>query len=34
MLDANALEDRLLAGHFDVPIEHSEKKRDDLRLLA
>lgn len=34
MLDANALEDRLVAGHFDVPIEQIEKKRDDLRLLG
>jgi hypothetical protein len=34
MLDANALGDRLLAGHFGVPIEQVEKKRDDIRLFG
>ena len=32
MLEANQLEDRVLAGHFDVPVEQIEAKRQDLRL--
>jgi hypothetical protein len=34
MLDANELDDRLLAGHFDVPVEQVMKKRDDLRQFG
>ena len=34
MLDANRLEDRLIAGHFGVPVEQVEEKRLDLELLA
>ncbi len=29
-LDANRFDDRLLAGHFNVPIEQVEAKRSDL----
>ena len=32
MLAANRLDDRLLAGHFAVPIEQVPAKRDDLSL--
>ena len=34
MLDANQLEDLVLAGHFDVPVEQVDAKRLDLRLQA
>jgi hypothetical protein len=34
MLDANRLGDSLIAGHFGVPIEQVEKKRDDLRRFG
>jgi hypothetical protein len=34
MLDANGLGDRLLAGHFGVPFEQVDKKRDDIRLFG
>ena len=30
MLDANGLNDDLLAGHFGVPVEQIERKRQDL----
>jgi len=30
MLDANGIGDELLAGHFGVPIEQIERKREDL----
>jgi hypothetical protein len=30
MLDANAISDELLAGHFGVPVEQIERKRKDL----
>ena len=30
MLDANRLENRLIAGHFGVPVEQVEDKRRDL----
>lgn len=33
MLDANRLGDELLAGHFGVPVEQVEKKREDLRAF-
>lgn len=33
VLDANRLEDRLIAGHFEVPIEQVDEKGRDLRLL-
>ena len=29
-LDANGFEDRLIAGHFGVPVEQVEEKRHDL----
>ena len=31
MLDANGMSDELLAGHFGVPVEQIERKRQDLR---
>jgi hypothetical protein len=31
MLDANELEDSVMAGHFGVPIEQIQEKRRDLR---
>jgi hypothetical protein len=34
MLDANELDDRLLAGHFGVPVEQVAKKRDDLQRFG
>jgi hypothetical protein len=34
MLDANGLGDQLLAGHFGVPVEQIEKKREDVRLFG
>jgi hypothetical protein len=34
MMDANRLEDRLIAGHFDVPVEQVGEKRRDLQLLG
>jgi hypothetical protein len=34
MLDANGLGDALLAGHFGVPLEQVQKKRDDIRLFG
>jgi hypothetical protein len=34
MFDANRLDDRLIAGHFGVPVEQVEAKRNDLELLA
>ncbi len=34
MLDANQLDDALLAGHFDVPVDQIEFKRQDLDLNA
>ena len=30
MLDANGVSDELLAGHFGVPVEQIERKRQDL----
>lgn len=30
MLDANGLSDELLAGHFGVPVDQIERKRQDL----
>lgn len=30
MLDANGISDELLAGHFGVPVEQVERKRQDL----
>lgn len=30
MLDANGISDELLAGHFGVPVEQIERKRQDL----
>ena len=30
MLDANELEDRVIAGHFSVPVEQVQRKRRDL----
>ena len=30
MLDANGMSDELLAGHFGVPVEQIERKRQDL----
>jgi len=32
MLDANELPDYLIAGHFAVPVEQVEAKRQDLRV--
>ncbi len=34
MLDANRLDDALLAGHFGVPVEQVEAKRRDLERAA
>jgi hypothetical protein len=31
MLDANDVDGRLLAGHFDVPVDQVAKKRDDIQ---
>ncbi len=33
-LDANRFDDRLLAGHFNVPIEQVEGKRRDLQSVG
>jgi hypothetical protein len=33
VLDANRLDDRLIAGHFGVPVEQVDEKRRDLQLL-
>ena len=34
MLDANGMSDELLAGHFGVPVEQIERKRQDLSDAA
>jgi hypothetical protein len=34
MLDANRLEDSLMAGHFGVPVEQVEEKRRDLEQFG
>jgi hypothetical protein len=34
ILDANRLEDAVIAGHFGVPIEQVDKKRRDIELFG
>lgn len=34
MLDANRLEDLVIAGHFDVPIEQVQEKRRDMEQFG
>ena len=34
MLDANGMSDALLAGHFGVPVEQVERKRQDLSATS